>query len=1194
MWTKRTFLVAAVVAVLASSNALVDSQKVAHARHLTGVPQFSTIAWSPIIGLQGSWSNLPGTDLGSNFDHSSPVIADLDGPGPLPRAAFVGTNDGCVHAFVYNGSSTLGSLPGFPACVGTYMGSSPAIADLDGNGVSEIVIGAGRLYQPGDPDPWRQDFGGIWIFWNGNPNSRSHYQVKEGVFSTPAIGDIDADGRPEIVFGDFAMWVRALSWNGQLKWAVFIADTVWSSPALTKIPGQNYLATVIGTDLGGGNPGGHLGCPQYYAGYLVRGFLLALDPNGNPIPGFPKCMDTPIWSTPAIGDIDKDGRADAVFGTNNYIENGTNVGAAHRIHAIDLWSSFRGGTWVDDKSIVYLQGWPVSVSSQNARIFSSPALGDIDGDGYDEVALADIRQCPWDPPTTWNCGKMSIYNRFGLRLADQDGGDPNAIQSYPFTGSPIIADVVGDARPEAIFGGGDAHIHAIGASWGVQATFYSWGIPGSVYGRQFRNSAAVGDLTGDGKPELFVAGGTHENPSRGAAWLLAPMKTNPTWPAPWPQFKRDPQRQANKFSPLVYTLEATPGDSKVRLRWFTNSTPAVASKLLRKLAPACPASPTDGTVVFQGSANTFTDTAVVNGTTYCYGAFFDDGSGEFSSPAFASATPLPPPPPPSNLVMREEDGQVLLFWDYSTAGNFSGVRVVRKAGTVPPANPSDGTVIFDGKAKSYVDYGLTNGAPYSYALFSHNGIPEYSAPATSSGKVPTPHSGLPYAFFTAEGYTGNPGFRSVHYLTLGNHEITDASVVLTLYPEGGIPVEFPTIVPKKSRRTLLTNSIVGPAKSVGVRVGVLAGPGVLLERPMYFSGDPGTGSWVADGHNATGVRSPKTEWYFAEGYTGPGFVEYLTLLNPSAEAPSQVRLDFAFNGGVPPSSMAVTVGPQARFTVNVNSVVGGGKEVSTKVSVVSGPGVVAERAMYFVADPAVGAVVRGGHAKPGTSAPRSSWYFAEGYTGPGFVEYLTFQNPSSQPSQADVDFNFNAGLPQIKKSFGIPSNSRFTVRVNDIVGPGKEVSVKVSVPAGMPALVVERPMYFHADPALGTFVTAGHNAAGIQSPATSWLFSEGYTGGGFVEYLTVQNPSLTETAVVRFEYVFNDGGVPGTIERAIAPSSRATFNVNSDVGPWREVSARLTVRSGPDVVVERPMYFASDPALGAVVRGGTVTFGYAP
>jgi hypothetical protein len=1187
--TVLTSAIAIVAAVLPA--AVVFSPAVAEARHTTSIPEFQVLATSDVFDLQGAWSKEPGSDLGSNFDHSSPVIADLDGAGPLRTAAFVATHDGCIHAFTYyTGQSKLSELPGFPACVGTYVQSSPAVADLDGNGVAEIVIGAGKLYHSWDPDQWRKDFGGIWIFWNGNTQARTHYRVSDGVFSTPAVGDMDGDGRPEIVFGGFDMYVRALNWDGSHRWSIYIADTVWSSPALTKIPGQDRLAAVIGTDLGGGNPGGHLGCPQYWDGYLVRGFLLAVDPDGRVLPGFPKCLDTPIWSSPAIVDLDRDGWADAVFGTNNYYENGANVGAANRVHAIRLWNSFQNGTWVDDKSISYLPGWPAYISTSNGRIFTSPAVGDMDGDGYPEVAISDIRQCPGDPPNKWDCGRMSIFDYRGVRTADVEGGDPGYSQSFPFTGSPVIADVAGDSRPEALFPGGEWHLHAIDKYGNFLGTFFSGDNPRPPLGRQFRNSPAVGDLDGDSQPEIFLAGGTYEDPARGAAWVLRPLKSNPS-PGPWPYFKRDARRRANAFDPFRYLFRATAGNAKVRLEWKPLDVPAARTRIVRRVAPSCPTSAFDGTLIFDGSGSTVTDTAVSNGTTYCYGAFFSDGSTAFSSPVFAQATPLPPPAPPSGVRTRTEDGQVLLFWSNPSGNNFQGVRVVRKSGSSPPSNPYDGVVVYDGAGTSYIDYGLANGTEYSYALFAHNGIPEYSGPAAASGLSPGPHAGLPYAFFVGEGYTGNPGFASIQYLTLGNNETTPAEVVLTFYPESGEPREFYTSVPAKSRRTVVTNAIVGPDKAVGISLAVREGPGVLLERPMYFYGNPGTGSVVADGHNALGEPSPRTEWYFAEGYTGTGFVEYLTILNPSGIAASRVRFDFVFSAG-PPQSLEVVVPPHARRTYNVNSIVGPGREVSTKVSVVSGGGVVAERAMYFAADPALGAMVRGGHAKPGAKAAARKWYFAEGYTGSGFVEYLTLQNPDPMPSVAQVRFQFNPGTPPITRTYDLPGNSRTTIRVNDVVGPGREVSVEITVPADRPPIVAERPMYFSADPLVGSVVTAGHDTAGALAPAKEWIFSEGYTGAGFVEWLTIQNPSTTSSSTVRFEYVFNDGGLPVVYTRVLGPSTRTTFNVNADVGPGREVSVRLTVISGDLVVCERPMYFAADPALGAVVRGGTVSFGF--
>lgn len=1161
------------------------------ARHTTGVPQFPLLAYSPIIGLQGGWSHEPYSDLGSNFDHSSPVIADLDGQGPMRTAAFVATHDGCIHAFTYTaGQPVLGELPGFPACVGTYIQSSPAIADLDRNGTKEIVIGAGKLYHPWDPDQWRKDFGGIWIFWNANTSQRTHFRVSDGVFSTPAVGDLDGDGPPEIVFGGFDMYVRALEWNGQQRWAVYIADTVWSSPALTRIPGQNRLAAVIGTDLGGGNPSGHLGCPQYFDGYLVRGFLLALDPAGVPLPGFPKCLDTPIWSTPAITDLDLDGQPDAVFGTNNYFENGANVGTSNRVYAIRLWSSYRNGSWVDDKSMAHLPGWPAYLSTSNGRTFASPAVGDMDGDGYPEVAIGDIRQCPGHPPDRWECGKMQIFDYRGVRVADVWGGDAGQITSYPYTGSPVMADVVGDSRPEAIFLGGDAHLHALRKDGSVVAQFYNWGKPSAPYGHQFRNSAAVGDLDGDGVAEIFVASGTWENPSRGAAWVLGTLKTNPS-AGPWPIFKRDPERRSNAFDPYVYVLDAVAGDAKVRLSWRAVSGNAARTRVLRKVAPSCPRTPTDGSIVFDGSGTSVLDTGLSNGTTYCYAAFFSDGSEAFSSPAYATATPLPPPGPPTGVVTRSDRGQVLLFWTNPSGNNFTGTRIVRKPGNSPPSSPSDGTVVYDGDGTSYVDYGLTDGSPYSYALFAHNGIPEYSTPATVASVVPGPHAGLPYAFFVAEGYTGNPGFRSIQYLTLGNFEASDATVVLTFYTEAGKPREHTVSVPGRSRRTVVTNAIVGEDKSVGVRLATKSGPGVLLERPMYFYGNPGTGSAVADGHNAVGEPSPSTDWYFAEGYTGSGFVEYLTVLNPSGTATANVRFEFVFGSG-PPQVLDVAVPPQARRTYNVNSIVGGGREVSVRAFNTSGPGVVVERAMYFAADPALGRQVRGGHAKPGAEGPAREWYFAEGYTGDGFVEYLTLQNPAAQPSTAQIEFQFNPGTPSVTRTFDLPAKSRTTVRVNDVVGSGREVSVKVTVPPDRPAIVVERPMYFAADPIVGSLVAAGHDTAGVQAPSVAWRFSEGYTGSGFSQWLTVQNPSRTQASTIRLDYVFNDGGSPISYTRTVPPGTRVTYHVNADVGSGREVSVLVSVLSGSPVVMERPMYFSADPALGARVSGGTVAFGY--
>jgi hypothetical protein len=53
----------------------------------------------------------------------------------------------------------------------------------------------------------------------------------------------------------------------------------------------------------------------------------------------------------------------------------------------------------------------------------------------------------------------------------------------------------------------------------------------------------------------------------------------------------------------------------------------------------------------------------------------------------------------------------------------------------------------------------------------------------------------------------------------------------------------------------------------------------LAERPMYFDY---AGKWDG-GHCLLGTSAHPT-WYFAEGYTEPGFDEWLCLWNPGASA----------------------------------------------------------------------------------------------------------------------------------------------------------------------------------------------------------------------------------------------------------------------------------------------------------------------
>ena len=102
------------------------------------------------------------------------------------------------------------------------------------------------------------------------------------------------------------------------------------------------------------------------------------------------------------------------------------------------------------------------------------------------------------------------------------------------------------------------------------------------------------------------------------------------------------------------------------------------------------------------------------------------------------------------------------------------------------------------------------------------------------------------------------------------------------------------------------------------------------------------------------------------------------------------------------------------------------------------------------------------------------------------------------------------------------------------------------------------------------------------TPASAtWYFAEGSVGGGFQEYITLQNPAATATANVTITYLLQNHTPPTvTVTKSVLASSRLTVNVNQDLGTSPSgahisLSAIVKVTSGPNIVAERPMYLNS-------------------
>ena len=176
------------------------------------------------------------------------------------------------------------------------------------------------------------DAGNVWA------NTAGPDGYPDGVYSSPALGDVDGDTYPDIVFGAWDLRVHALDRNcNEISgFPVNVEDSTWGSPALYDSDDDGRLEIFIGSD-------------QFAGGFInwSGGEMRALDwANGSVRELWKRQVDDVIHSSPAIGDIDGDGRLEAVVGGGNYY----NRGDGRKVFA---WH-------VDDGSTV--PGWPQSTN----------------------------------------------------------------------------------------------------------------------------------------------------------------------------------------------------------------------------------------------------------------------------------------------------------------------------------------------------------------------------------------------------------------------------------------------------------------------------------------------------------------------------------------------------------------------------------------------------------------------------------------------------------------------------------------------------------------------------------------------------------------------------------------------------------------------------------------------------------------
>jgi hypothetical protein len=135
--------------------------------------------------------------------------------------------------------------------------------------------------------------------------------------ASPAVADLDGDGRLEIVVGswDGRMYVWDDAGRALPGWPRKVGDQIISSSALVDLDGDDRLDIVVGSK------------DHHLYGWTIE---------GEPLPGFPYDLGHHVFSSPWVGDLERDGRADIIVGANNGIHLLRDVGPLGR----SAWSMF--------------------------------------------------------------------------------------------------------------------------------------------------------------------------------------------------------------------------------------------------------------------------------------------------------------------------------------------------------------------------------------------------------------------------------------------------------------------------------------------------------------------------------------------------------------------------------------------------------------------------------------------------------------------------------------------------------------------------------------------------------------------------------------------------------------------------------------------------------------------------------------